>query len=277
MASKVKLCSKALLFVILVFISTPSFSDIGERYHLSLGANLEAYNSGLSTNINGGDSIDFEDILGLDKQVNAGWFSGWYRVGDKHRVKLTYIPIIRKSTIQSDQDIVFNDTTISAGASISTKASTEIVDFSYIYSMHKTKQLEVGLSLGIYSLLNSTKIIAQGEIIADGSDQPTFKADYFSEQKLQAPMPLIGASVDYEFSPDWRIHASIRYLSLQVNEINGRIVTAELGAEYYFSDNWGAGASISSFDLDLKVNSLIANTQFQWEHNGVQIYVIFKY
>lgn len=265
------------VYALLLNIASPSYAGLDERYHVSLGANIETYNSKLSVNTNKNNEYSLEDSLGLDKKVNANFISAWYRVGDNHRIKFTYIPIERSSTIQNDRDVTFNDTTIKAGASISTKVRTEIIDFSYIYSLYKTPQLELGLSAGIYGLFNSTKILAQGQVIAEGDDQPAFKSDYSSEQKLQAPMPLIGISANYEFSPAWRTHATFRYLSVQIGEIGGRILNAEIGGEYYFNDNWGAGLAVTYFDLDVNSQNIIANTTLGWSHEGVQIYAIFKY
>lgn len=270
--------SRLLTSLLLLSFSSPTLADLDELYHLSIGANIEAYNSKLAVNTSNNDNeYSFEDDLGLNKDVNAKWLSAWYRIGDAHRIKLTYIPIERNSSIQNNKDLSFNDTTIKAGASIASKVSSEIFDFSYIYSLYKKPQMEVGLSGGIYWLSNNTQIIAKGQILADGDNQPISKSDYYSEQKLQAPMPLLGLSVDYEFSPAWRTHASVRYLSLQLGEIDGRILSAEIGGEYYFNKNWGAGVSMSTFDLSINSQGVFANTALGWSHEGVQIYAIFKY
>ena len=260
--------------------SSNVYSDIDENYSLSVGANLANYNSELA--INSQDkSIDkafgFEDDLGYDKKVNAGWVSGWYRTGEHHRLRLTYTPIKRSSFIQNDKDIVVDNTTIKAGAALSSKSRTEILDFSYIYSIHKTAKLEAGLSAGIYWLLSDTKIFAVGEIQAEGDNQSSFRSDFFTEEKILAPMPLIGISANYEISNSWRTHASLRYLSLQVDEIDGNILSAEAGTEYYFNDNWGIGASLAYFDLDIEVNGIISNSSLSWDHSGIQLYAVFKY
>lgn len=267
------------LFLSLILIQ-PAQAAIDEIYRLSIGANLASYNTDLSINsqdFNIDSIIDFEDDLGYDKDVNGSWISGWYRVGDLHRIKLTYTPLNRSSRITNTKDIVINNTTIKAGASVFADTSSDIFDFSYIYSFHKTDQLELGLSAGVYWLSNKTRFLAVGQVQGSGEDQPSFKGDYFSEQKLQAPMPLIGFSADYEIMPSWRVRGAIRYLRVQLNDIDGRIFSAEIGTEYYFSDNLGIGASLASFDLEVEVKNLYSSTALGWSHNGMQIYMIFKY
>lgn len=263
-----------------LLIAGPAAADIDETYHLSFGANIASYDSSLS--ISSADSslnkaIDLEDDMGYDSQANTGWISGWYRVGDLHRLKLTYTPIERSASVRSSKDISINNTIIKSGAALESDARSDVLDFSYIYSFYKKPQLEMGLSVGIYWLLNDTIIQAAGQIQAEGEDQPAFRSDYFTEEKLLAPMPLIGFSANYEISPPWRLQASLRYLSVQIGDTDGRIFSTEIGTEYYFTDNWGIGASISSFDLTVEAKSIISNTLLNWDHNGIQIYAVFKY
>ncbi|RDH82893.1 MAG: hypothetical protein DIZ80_11535 [endosymbiont of Galathealinum brachiosum] len=271
-----------LLYVSVFHLSTTdtALADIDEVYRLSVGTNISNYNSDITLNSSSGSfdkTISFEDDLGMTNQVNSSWISARYRVGDLHHIRFTYIPISRTSLTQSVNDIIIDDTTIKAGASISTKTKSDIIDFSYIYNFHKTPQLEIGFSAGIYWLLNNTQVLAAGEVQAEGDDEVVFKSDFSSEQKLQAPMPLIGLSVNYEIMPSWRTHASFRYLDVLVNDISGRILSLEAGTEYYFNNNWGIGVSIATFELDVEAIGIIGSTALGWSHDGVQIYATFKY
>ena len=278
--------SNRLIHVFFLFISIsllinkPAIADIDEIYHLSIGSNIARYNSSISINsqdTSAGTIIDFEDDLGFDNKLNAGWISGWYRVGDVHRLKLTYTPVKRSAFITNTKDIIIDNTTIKSGAAIASDTKSEILDFSYIYSFHKSSDLELGFSTGIYWLFNNTKIVAAGEIQAEGDDQAVFRSDYLSEQKLQAPMPLLGLSANYEIIPSWRTHAALRYLSAQIGEYRGDIFVAEIGTEYYFNDNWGIGASFATFDLDVEVKGIIASTELNWDYSSIQLYAVVKY
>lgn len=281
MHSKIKLTQQLILScTISILICKPSFADLDELYHVSLGANLTNFNSTLSINSiesTANAEIDLEDDLGYDSHVNTSWISAWYRVGDLHRIKLTYTPIRRSSSLRNSNDIIIDNTIIKSGAAIESDSKADIIDFSYIYSVHKTPQLEMGLSAGIYWLLNDTIILAAGQIQAEGDDQPVYRSDYFTEESLMAPMPLVGFSANYEITSSWRTHASLRYLSVQVGDIDGSIFSAEIGTEYYFNNNWGIGASLTSFDLDVEAKNIITNTALSWDHNGLQIYAVFKY
>ena len=90
-------------------------------------------------------------------------------------------------------------------------------------------------------------------------------------------MPLLGFSANYEIMPSWRTHASLRYLSVQLSETRGNIFSAEISTEYYFNDNWGIGASLATFDLDVEVKGIVTSTELSWDHSGIQIYAVVKY
>jgi len=268
------------LGLILFFCSSLASADINERYHLSMGQTLLFFNSkfGINSRDNSIDStIDLENDLNYDRQVDAAWISGWYRTGDNHRLKITYIPVRRSSFLQNTRDIEIDNTLIKSGAFMTSNTRSDIVDFSYIYSLHKADQIEVGFSAGIYWLLNTTKVIVAGEIIPADSNQPVFKADYFTQQKLQAPMPLFGLDVNYELNANWRTRASFRYLAVQINEIDGEILSTELATEYYFNNNWGIGASVSAFNLNVNVEGIISTTSLTWAYDGIQLYAVYKY
>jgi len=278
MPSSVKL--KLFLSLIASLFSTSALADIDEIYHISIGTNIERYNTEFSIDAssqNTGTDIDLEDDLGYDSLISTLWFSGWYRVGDFHRLRMTYTPLIRSAQATNNQDIEIDGTLIKAGATFSARTETDILDVSYIYSAYKSSQLEMGISAGIYWLFYSTALQASGEIQFPNEDQPSSQRSYFSQQKIQAPMPLIGISGIYEITPDWRANAAIRFLSLQLNDVDGRIISTEIGTEYYFNDNWGAGLSLTYFDLNVDVRNLLSNLSLGWAHNGVQIYATFKY
>ena len=276
------MCKTQLLLVSLVLltITMPVQAALDELFRISFGASIERYNTEIKINSRDnsiGEGIDLENDIGFDPDVNAGWISGWYRVADNHRLKLTYTPIRSTESNQISDDIVIGGTTIKSGAALYWDSQIDIYDFSYIYSVYSKPNVELGLSAGLYWLRNSNEILASGEVIAEGDDEPIFKADYRASQKIQAPLPLIGIIFDYEIFPSWRTNASISFLSLTIDNIKGNILNAKIGTEYYFGQHWGVGASLGYFDLDVEINGLVFNNSFKWSHNGFQLYGVYKY
>jgi len=261
-------------------IALPVQAAFDERYKLSIGTVLTRFNSHITINSQDGSidkEIDFEDDAGFDSDVRTSWISGWYRVGDNHRLKLSYMPIRRTAFRQIDKDIIVDNTTIKAGAVMASDANNDIFDISYIYSVYKKPNLEVGLSAGLYWLSTDSTILAAGEIQAEGDDTPVFKSDFESKQKLQAPLPLFGISADYAITPSWRTRAAFRYLHVTIENIEGDVFTVDIGTKYYFNRHWGLGASLGYVDLNVDTDGVLLTNSLGWSYDGILIYGVFKY
>lgn len=253
---------------------------LDDLYRISIGTSLTKFDTTLTINSRVGSldtSIDLEDTLGLDSETNFSWISGWYRVGDNHRLSMTYSPIRRSTFFSNDIDIVIDNTTIKSGAAISSVVRTDIFDFSYIYSLYNKPQFELGLSAGLYWLKNNVRISAAGSVQAEGETVPVFKSDFFAEQTLQAPMPLFGLTANYEITSSWRVKASARYFALQVSKIEGRVYSIDLGTEYYFSKNWGGGLALSLFGLEVESTNIVTRNSFKLTQEGAFLYAVYKY
>lgn len=253
---------------------------LDELYRISVGASVSRFDSKLTINSRGGaidQSIDLEDSLGLDSNTDFNWISGWYRVGDNHRLSMTYSTIRRSTFISNSADVVIDNTTIKAGAAISSAVKNNIFDFSYIYSLYNKPQFELGLSAGIYWLKNNVQVSAAGNIQAAGDKNAEFKSDYFVEQTLQAPMPLFGLTATYELTQSWRTNAFVRYFALQVGKVEGSVLSTGLNTEYYFNKNWGIGAALSSISLNVESTNIVSSNKFKWSHTDASLYAVYKY
>ncbi len=284
MRSSILIKTKLLVMLIGSFIglvfSAPVYADFNELYKLSVGTSLARFNSKIDINSLSGSNnngIDLEDDLGFDSNVRSLWISGTYRVGDDHRLRMTYLPIRRTAFKLTEKDIVVNNATIKAGAAIAWESNLNIFDFSYIYSVYKKPNLEVGLSLGLYWISSENKVLAAGNIQAEGDTSPSFKSDYQVKLKLEAPLPLIGVKADYEFSPNWRTHGALRFLDLKIDNVDGKILSAEIGTEYYFNRSWGLGTSLAYFSLNVDRSGVVFKNAFEWSHTELLLYGFFKY
>ncbi|MFV2061604.1 MAG: hypothetical protein ACC653_13040 [Gammaproteobacteria bacterium] len=276
-ARLVLVLSSCLLAVMTI---TPLHAEIDELYKLSIGTSLANFNSKININsVDGsnGNGTDLEDDMGFDSTVNSLWLSGTYRVGDNHRLRLTYLPIRRTAFKLTEKDFNVNNTTIKAGATIAWDSSINIFDFSYIYSVYRKPNLEVGVSFGLYWLSSENKLLTSGNIIVDGDTTPVFKSDYRVKLKFEAPLPLIGVKADYEITPNWRTHGSLRYLDLTIDNITGKIMSADFGTEYYFTRSWGVGTSLAYFSLNVDRSGVVFKNAIEWSHNELLLYGVFKY
>lgn len=269
----------SLLTALCLFVR-PAWSALDETYQLVIGTSISDYDS--KVRINSRDDsidkeIDFEDVLGLDNEVRLGWIKGAWRMGKRHRLNLIYLPIRRTSSIITSKDINIGGNVIKAGAVFGTSVNTHVFDIEYVYSFFQRPALEFGITGGIYWMNSLVEVAAAGEVILEGENVPEFKGDYQANQRLIAPLPLLGIAAVYEINPQWRAKLNARYFDVTIGDIDGRILSLTLGTEYYFTKHVGVGASITSFDLSVQQNGVVFINSLQYKYDGLQAFMAMKF
>ena len=267
------------IFSFCLFAQT-AWSALDETYQLTIGASVSVYDSKISINSQDGSidkEIDFEDVLGMSSEVRLGWLKGTWHMGKRHTLNLIYLPIRRSSSITSSNDINVSGNVIKAGAFFGTSISTDVYDIEYVYSFYQRPDLEIGVTGGLYWMNSLVEVTAAGEIIPEGDDLPEFRTDYQANQRLIAPLPLLGIAAIYEINPQWRAKVNARYFDVTIGDIDGRILSLTLGTEYYFTKHLGLGASFTSFDLSVQQNGVVFINSLQYKYNGLQAFMVMKF
>jgi len=270
------------LYVVLGLLATatPARSDFDERYELTVGGAVTEFDSSLRINSRDDsidNEIDFEDDLGFDNEVRLAWINGRWRIADRHRLSLLYLPIKRTTELTTSKDLDVGGNIIKAGAFLGASVKTQVFDLEYIYSFFKRPDIEVGFSAGVYWMNSLAELTASGEVVVEGEDTPEFYTDYRANQRLIAPLPLIGLTASYEIMPQWIAHATARYLDVTISDIDGRILNLNLSTEYFFTEHVGAGAALVLFDVSVRHNGVVFYNTLTYEYSGLQAYLAFKY
>ena len=271
---------RSIVLLVACSVMTPLQAAFDERYRLTIGGSATDFDSKLSINSRDGSidkEIDFEDRLGFDTTVQLGWLRGSWRMAERHRLSLLYMPIKRTSQFTTQKDIDVAGNIIKSGAFLESQVKTHTFDIEYIYSFYKKPDLEIGITAGIYWMNSLAEISAAGEIIIEGSDQVEFRTDYQANQRLIAPLPLIGVTAAYAINQQWHARASARYLDVTVGDIEGRILNLNLSTEYYFNNHLGLGAALTSFDVSVQQNGVVFINALTYQYNAVQAYLVLKY
>jgi len=187
----------------------------GDTYRITLGGTLNIHDTDIEINpvlVSGGISINLEDDLNFDEEVNFGWVGGYWR-----------------------------------------------------------------LTGGIYILKTDFKVDAAGIIApVSGKSPKFFQADYSNIQNLDAPLPLFGVNLQYQITSKWNLVASARYLAVEIGDYDGRLTTLAFGADF-FSKRFGVGASLGSFDLNVKANKESFNGELSIKYKGAQVLLVYRH
>jgi len=268
----------ALVFVCVA--ASPAWSAFNETYKLTVGGMVTDFETSIRINSRDNsidDKIVLEDDLGFDSTIQSAWIRGYWRMASRHRLSLLYTRFSRATELTSTTDIDIDGNIIKAGAFIGTSARTHVFDIEYMYSFFKRPNIELGVTAGLYWMNSVFELAAAGEVIFEGEAQPEFRSDYEANQRLIAPLPLIGLTLGYEFNDKWRVRAGARFFDVTISNIDGYIFSTNLGTEYYFTKHVGLGAALAWFDLSVKYNGVVFINTLEYEYVGLQAYLSFKY
>lgn len=255
-------------------------ADFNERYVLTLGGSVAEFDTRLRVNSRDNsidNEIDIEDTLGFDNEVRLAWINGIWRIADRHRLSLIYLPIKRTTDRTTVNDFDVGGNIVKAGAYIGSSVTTHVFDIEYIYSFFKRPDIEIGFTAGVYWMNSMVELSAAGEIIFEGTDVPEFRSDYQASQRLIAPLPLLGLTADYEITPQWITHAKARYLDVTISDFEGRILSLNLSTEWYFTKHVGAGVALAMFDVSVRHNGVVFYNTLTYEYSGLQAYLALRY
>lgn len=275
--------TRALCWLVLVFacvVASPAWSAFDETYRLVVGGLVTDFDTSLRINSRDNsidDKIVLEDDLGFDSTVRSAWIRGYWRMAPRHRLSLLYTRFSRATEFVSQADINVGENVIKAGASFGTSARTHVFDIEYSYSFFKRPNIELGITAGLYWMNSVVELAAAGEVILEGETEPEFRTDYEANQRLIAPLPLIGLIGAYEINDNWRVEAQARVFDITINDIDGYIFSANLGAEYYFTQHFGLGTSLGVFNLSVQHNGVVFINTLSYEYSGIQLYMTLKY
>jgi len=260
--------------------ASPAWSAIDETYRLVAGGLVTDFETSLRINSRDNsidDEINLEDDLGLDSTIRSAWIRGYWRMAKRHRLSLLYTRFSRATEFVSQSDINVGENVIKAGAFFGTSARTHVFDIEYVYSFFKRPNIELGISAGLYWMNSVFELEAAGEVILEGETEPEFRSDYEANQRLIAPLPLIGLAGAWEFKENWRVKAQARVFDVTISDIDGYVFSANLGAEYYFTQQFGLGSSIGAFNLSVQHNGVVFINTLAYEYSGLQLYMVLKY
>jgi len=165
-------------------------------------------------------SIDLEDDLDLDDEVDITGFRFEWRFADNHRIGIDYLPLKRTANTRIDGDIEFEDDVIHADAQVYSESDSTIYDINYIYSVYKTPSMEVGLSAGLHWISFEFDVQASG-FIQDENDDIEFDENYQNDAEANAPLPVFGVALNYMITPQWEFVTAARYLDVEVGDYSG--------------------------------------------------------
>lgn len=249
-----------------------------ETLTLGLGVFVSDFDSSLKVdngNLGVGTEIDIEDDLGVNSDEQVAWLGAQWRFASKHRMSIEYYKFSRDSSNTAQDDITVGEETFPAGARLNTEFDIEVLPISYHYSFIKSAKHEIAGSFGLH--WSSIDFSVDGDaFLGSGND-----IDGSAGANAEAPVPLLGINYQYHASKRWTTGVHAQALDLDISDdefsFSGTVISVRANTEYWLYNNFGVGAALSYFSMDVDVDDSNWQGNLDYSYSGVQVYANLRF
>ena len=206
-----------------------------------------------------GDEIDLEDLLGVSDSDTIFQFDAIYRFNAFHRLEIGYHELTRAGTVSLGQDLRVGNTTFATGLDLTSTFNSELLRFSYGYSLMNDDQKELGVMAGIHVNSSITDIVATATGQRERSDVST-------------PLPVVGLFGSVELGEKSFLAAKAQMFAMEFDRLEGVMLYLNLEWQRRIGDRFSAGIAYNLYATDLESKDIDAQGTIETRHHGPAIF-----
>jgi hypothetical protein len=205
-------------------IETPAMP--WEKGGILLGGNVAFFNSDVVFGIEdgGSQSLNAEDLLGLDTSMTVFRAGAFYRPGAsrRHQIDVSYAGYHRDGSATTARDVTIDGVTYPAGSRLETVFNFDVINATYSYAFWQTERMRIAVGLGIYAV--PLKVELDINTTAQNPD----------EERISTTLPLPALAVRGEFRLVDKLFltTSLEGMYLEVSDFKGSMADINAALEY---------------------------------------------
>jgi hypothetical protein len=218
-----------------------------------------------------GTDIDVESDLDLSDRKTLPAILVGARIGSGFSLVGEYFSVGRSGTNVLERDIVIDDVTYPANATIESQFDSDVYRFSVGWAFLRGPNYEAGASLGVHATDFTFELSGSGTV-----NGTTF-ATQVRRRSVLAPLPTLGLFGTYQVAPGWTIGARVDFMSLSIGDYDGRLINAQASVVYRFTNNIGVGAGYRLVDyrVDVEKDNWVGRADYQFSGPNIFVQVGF--
>jgi hypothetical protein len=258
--------------------SSGTWNDLPDRFQIDTGyfrmdANTVLRFSGPQ---GGGNEINFEDDLGIAREVDTFWVDATWRVGRRHQLKLGYTKLDREQPQHTiARDFEWGGETFNAGLSANTTTGSDILGGYYRFAAYRNERFEIGPTIGIGRLWMKAGIRATGSITNSEGEQVerTVERDASTASLTGA----VGGYLNAWPARRLELKADFLYIKVKPENSEGAVTDWRLGADYYIFRNAGLGVQYKYNQYRYDRGIVASKLGGEFTYKGFQVFATFLF
>jgi hypothetical protein len=234
---------------------------LNDTLRISLGAFFA--NATTSVRLDGsrglGTEINFEEVLGLEKQKLIGEAGLAWRFAERWRFDADYFSLSRSATRTISKQIEWGDQVYSAGSEVSSEFKITDLRTGFGYSFFRRPDKELGFGLGLHRTTLQASVTTQN-VGAEAVD-------------VFAPLPVVTAYSNIALTDTWAMRARMDWLSLTYGKYDGGIRTVVLDVLYQPFRYVGFGLGWHSLAINVGVQNPHSHAELRMVFDGPALFM----
>jgi hypothetical protein len=219
---------------------------------------------------------NLENVLGLPDSKGGFLGAGYWNFAGRSFIDFGYVYFSRTRTETISRDIVFGDTTYTAGAEVSTSMKSGFPYVDYRYGFVKSDAAQFGLSLGVAWINLKTELTASAGVV--GPSGPVVGATVTKTAKLSTPVPALGLMFEGRLADN--LSAGVRVLGIfaSISPYSGYVIDGQAHIDWYLARNFGIGAGYqyTKFNVE-KDQTPTLFIDYSYRFDGPTLYLILTF
>ncbi|MAN12735.1 hypothetical protein [Sphingobium naphthae] len=193
-----------------------------------------------------GTDIDFEKDLALDRGEVLPSFNAGARFG-KVIVGADFYKLQRRGETSLSRDISFDGVIYPANVEVESGFDSEIYRLTVGYALVQKPNLELGVAIGAHVTRFEMSLSGLASLGGEAAQTEVRRRDAL------APLPTIGAFGTWKVAPRVELNGRFDWLSLEIDDYDGRLLNAQVGANYLVTKNIAVGVAYRYVDYRLGI------------------------
>ncbi|MBT8445215.1 MAG: hypothetical protein HKN81_07710 [Gammaproteobacteria bacterium] len=256
---------------------------LDKRYSFWLGGFFPEVDSSIrldKPNGEPGDTIDFEETLGLEDGKSVLFGGARWRFNRRHQLEGEIIDLSRSSLLEgASEDLDIGDYEVRVGARIESEFDVTVARLTYGYAVVETEKNSVNLKAGLHVARFKTLLRLSGNVLKDGVPIEDGGFSFVDEgADITAPLPHLGVSWGYAISDRFGIRAQGLLFAFKIDDWQGSLVDLGFDAQFHPWRRFGIGAGIRYFKTTLENKDKDRTFgEFVYEYYGPVVYGVFSF
>ena len=163
-----------------------------------------------------------------------------------------------------DRDVRFGNTTFVTDTELYSSFRSELLRFSYGYSLMNDDQKELGVMAGVHINNSITDILATATGQRERSDVST-------------PLPVVGLFGSVELGEKSSLGAKINMFAMEYDRLEGFMLYMNLEWIRRFGDSFSAGIAYNFYHTDLESKDSDARGTIRTRHHGPAVFLSLNF